>query len=55
MVVIKKTFIIMIVFVYVIYYSIKENMMYQNSIERFKYRIKFKFNYIYIYIYKTIA
>ena len=55
MVVIKKTFIIMIVFVYVIYYSIKENMMYQNSIERFKYITKFKFNYIYIYIYKTIA
>ena len=50
MVIIKKTFIIMIVFVYVTYYFIKENVMCQNSNGRFKYRIKFKFIYIYIYI-----
>ena len=51
MVIIQKTFIIMIVFVYVTYYFIKENVMYQNSNGRFKYRIKFKFIYIYKYIY----
>ena len=50
MVIIKKTFIIMIVFVYVTYYFIKENVMYQNSNGRIKYRIKFKFIFIYIYI-----
>ena len=42
----------LIVFVYeTIYFTIKKIKIYQDSNERFEYKIKFKFNNIYIYIF----